>query len=42
MKEAIERDLSKKADAKTKAKNDIDDMDEPIKVSHDPRGVALK
>jgi len=42
MKEAIDADDSKSADSKTKEKNKIDDMDEPIKVSHDPRGVALE
>jgi len=42
MKEAIDADDSKSADSKTKDKNKIDDMDEPIKVSHDPRGVALE
>ena len=42
MKEAIQQDESKNADAKTKAKNAVENMDEPIKVSHDPRGVALE
>ena len=42
MKAAIDLETQKNADAKRKEKNSIDDMEEPITVSHDPRGVALE
>ena len=42
MKKAIDEDSEKSEDAKKREKAKIDNMEEPITVSHDPRGVALE
>lgn len=42
MKASVDADDSKSEDAKQREKSKIENMEEPITVSHDPRGVALE